>query len=242
MRKLIGIVSEGPTDYMILKSVIDRITGENNRYLSLQPEKDMLGRYGNGWKGVWRWCKETESVKMLMEGIHPSMDAVVIQMDGDVIRKEKEVHCFCESTHCNDKGTVFPLYCSKKGKDCPVVLPCGSHEEGITGIVEYGKVFLREAIGEDVAKIAITIPCDSTDAWVVASYESEIDDIEKFENPWKNVISKGKYYHGIRVRGEKKSTITYALFTGNVAEKWNLVTEKCISARIFEHDIKRMLL
>ncbi len=76
----------------------------------------------------------------------------------------------------------------------------------------------------------------------MASYESEIDDIEKFENPWKNVISKGKYYHGIRVRGEKKSTITYALFTGNVAEKWNLVTEKCISARIFEHDIKRMLL
>ena len=88
MRKLIGIVSEGPTDYMILKSVIDRITGENNRYLSLQPEKDMLGRYRNGWKGVWRWCKETESVKMLMEGIQPSMDAVVIQMDGDVIRKD----------------------------------------------------------------------------------------------------------------------------------------------------------
>ena len=51
MRKLIGIVSEGPTDYMILKSVIDRITGENNRYLSLQPEKDMLGRYGNGCMG-----------------------------------------------------------------------------------------------------------------------------------------------------------------------------------------------
>ena len=54
MKKVIGIVSEGPTDYLVLKAVIDKITGEENRYLSLQPEPDMLGRYGNGWKGVWK--------------------------------------------------------------------------------------------------------------------------------------------------------------------------------------------
>ena len=52
MKKVIGIVSEGPTDYLVLKAVIDKITGEENRYLSLQPEPDMLGRYGNGWKGL----------------------------------------------------------------------------------------------------------------------------------------------------------------------------------------------
>ena len=84
MKKVIGIVSEGPTDYLVLKAVIDKITGEENKYLSLQPEPDMLGRYGNGWKGVWRWCKETESIGMLMQGIQPNIDAIVIQMDGDV--------------------------------------------------------------------------------------------------------------------------------------------------------------
>lgn len=56
-------VSEGPTDHMVLKAVIDRITGEENRYLSLQPKPDMMGRFGNGWKGVWRWCKETDSIR-----------------------------------------------------------------------------------------------------------------------------------------------------------------------------------
>ena len=30
MRKVIGIVSEGPTDYLVLKKVIDKITGEDN--------------------------------------------------------------------------------------------------------------------------------------------------------------------------------------------------------------------
>lgn len=54
MKKVIGIVSEGPTDHMVLKAAIDSITGEENRYLSLQPEQDMMGRFGNGWKDPWK--------------------------------------------------------------------------------------------------------------------------------------------------------------------------------------------
>ncbi len=30
MKRVIGIVSEGPTDFMVLKAVIDKITGEQN--------------------------------------------------------------------------------------------------------------------------------------------------------------------------------------------------------------------
>ena len=60
--------------------------------MPLQPEPDMAGRYGNGWKGVWKWCKETPALDKLMDGIWPKIDIIVIQMDGDVIRKEKEVH------------------------------------------------------------------------------------------------------------------------------------------------------
>lgn len=44
----IGIVCEGPTDYTILKEVIDYITGESNDYVQLQPEADLTGAYGNG--------------------------------------------------------------------------------------------------------------------------------------------------------------------------------------------------
>ena len=64
MKKVIGIVSEGPTDYLVLKAVIDRITGEENRYLSLQPEPDLLGRYGNGWKGIPFVLQESGRQKM----------------------------------------------------------------------------------------------------------------------------------------------------------------------------------
>lgn len=242
MKKVIGIVSEGPTDYLVLKAVIDKITGEENWYLSLQPEPDMLGRYGNGWKGVWRWCRETESIGMLMQEVQPSIDAIVIQMDGDVIRKEKEVHCLCETTVCEDKGKVFPLYCEKTvDKACPVEIPCMSHEKGIEAMIGHGKHVLEaELENEDMAHIVITIPCDSTDAWVVAAYD-ELDDIEMFTDPWDGIIAKGKYYHGIRVRGNKKNTNTYQLFSGKVAECWNAVTEKCRSAKILEQEVRRIL-
>lgn len=128
MSKVIGIASEGPTDYLVLKMLIDRITGEENRYLHLQPEADMMGRYGNGWKGVWKWCKETTPLDVIMDSVEPRIDIVVIQMDGDVVRKEKEVHCSCETTICDGKGRVFPLYCESAIKGmCPVELPCQNH-------------------------------------------------------------------------------------------------------------------
>ncbi len=242
MKKVIGIVAEGPTDHLVLKAAIDRITGEENRYLSLQPEPDMMGRYGNGWKGVWRWCRETASINMFMQEIQPNINAIVIQMDGDVIRKEREPHCLCESTVCVDKGKVFPLYCERvKDEQCPVELPCISHKNSITGRIDHGVSILAEAMGEvDMTHISIVIPCDSTDAWVVAAYD-DIDDVESLADPWKNVIAKKKYYHGIRVR-DKKNTIIYKCFSDRVADEWCTVTEKCSTAMRFEQEVKRILM
>ena len=208
MKKVIGIVSEGPTDHMVLKAAIDRITGEENRYLSLQP----------------------------------AIDAIVIQMDGDVIRKEKEAHCLCKSTACEDKRKVFPLYCAKvKDEKCPVELPCESHENGIKGRVDHGVSILTAAMGEaDMTHISIVIPCDSTDAWVVAAYD-DIDDVESLVDPWKNIIAKKKHYHGIRVR-DKKNTYTYKSFSEKVVDQWSAVKEKCSTAMLFEQEVKRILM
>lgn len=72
--KNIGIVCEGPTDYIILKKVIDLITNETNYYVQLQPEPDLTGQYGNGWKGVWKWCCDNADIrKQLMKDITPRL-------------------------------------------------------------------------------------------------------------------------------------------------------------------------
>ncbi len=240
MSKRIGIASEGPTDYLVLKTIIDKITGEDNQYLPLQPEQDMMGKYGNGWKGVWKWCKEMPPLDVLMDSIQPRIDIIVIQMDGDVVRKEKEVHCWCESTVCEEKkNNEFPLYCKTAAeRRCPIELPCNNHANDVKDIIKHGKNVLDKTMGEiDKSRIVITIPCDSTDTWVVAAYE-DFDDVEKMEDPWRNVIAKGKYYHDIRVRGEKKSISTYSFFAEHLADNWDKVAEKCVSAKCLEQQIR----
>lgn len=243
MSKIIGIVSEGPTDYLVLKTIIDKITKQENRYLHLQPEPNMMSQYGNGWKGVLKWCKETAPLDVIMDNIQPKIDIVVIQMDGDVVRKEKEVHCHCASNICDLKGTTFPLYCEKAiSRKCPIEIPCKNHSYEISDMIYHGKSVLDNIISmPDKNRIIITIPCDSTDTWIIAAYD-DFDNIEKIEDPWKNVIARGKYYHNIRVRGDKKSISTYSVFTEHLANNWNLVTEKCFSAKLLEQEIKKVFM
>lgn len=150
--KHIGIVCEGPTDYIILKGVIDQITGAKNTYVMLQPENDLTGKYGNGWKGVWKWCYDNASIrKELMKGIQPALDFLVIQMDGDVSRKEKSSHCWCETTQCVHKGEWNPLECdiTPEGRAaCPIVLPCPGHTASVAGYVSHLKGLLTTWLKE----------------------------------------------------------------------------------------------
>lgn len=236
--KNIGIVCEGPTDYLLLREVIDTITGMDNWYVPLQPEESLRGEYGNGWKGVWKWCADYKGlIKRYMRDITPQLDLIVIQMDGDVSRKEKEAHCMCDTTECDLRGIENPLECDRiKADKCPVELPCASHTSLVNGYREHLNHLIKNLLECDEG-ICITIPCDSTDAWIVAAYES-LPDIELIRDPWINIISKGKAYHGVRTPGHRKSVITYREFLGCVCENWRMVKDSCVSAGLFDASIK----
>ncbi len=149
MRKVIGIVGEGPIDQMVLKAAINRITGERHIYRNIQPEQDMMGEFGNGWKGVYRWCEtNAELITALFSAISPALDLLIVQMDGDVGRKEKEVHCHCDSTVCPDKNSKAPLMCKRvKAGNCPVSLPCKAHDNSPEGNRRHLEELLRSLMG-----------------------------------------------------------------------------------------------
>lgn len=241
--KTIGIVCEGPTDQIVIKSVIDKLTGEENRYYRLQPEETLAGKNGNGWKGVLKWCRDNWDIrKKLMREIQPKIDFLVIQMDGDVSRKEKSAHCGCTtSVDCKIRGTVDPLDCDKTLEErvaCPIQLPCLDHGEPISGYINHLTHLISggKAYREDVC---IVIPCDSIEAWIVAAFDKVIH-AEMIENPWESVISKKKNYHDIRVRGSSKNQRTFGDLAAAVCENWSDVTQICETARNFENDIRRL--
>lgn len=241
--KNIGIICEGPTDYIILKKVIDTISGESNYYVQLQPEADLTGQYGNGWKGVWKWCHDNAAIrKRLMRDIQPALDLLVIQMDGDVSRKEKSAHCRCPSVRCRYKESRNPLECdiTAEGRaNCSVLLPCPDHRPPIAGYREHLKGLLVSWLKE-MEDVCIVIPCDSTEAWIIAAYDNQAN-VEFVEEPWESVIAKKKDYHNIRISGKKKRTRIYEQFAAVVCENWHQVTRLCESARDFEQDIRILI-
>lgn len=244
MRKVIGIVGEGPTDYMVIREVIDHITGEANEYRRLQPEPDMTGRFGNGWKGVWRWCETNSGIlDKVFHEVTPQLDLLVVQMDADVSRKEREVHCLCKSVDCEDRAASHPLRCTRLIEgECPVVLPCGEHVQSSRGYEEHLEKLIRKWLGRyaDNEDILITIPCDSTDAWIVAAYQHYAN-VEEIENPWESVIARKKDYYGIRIPGSKKRTSVYSRLLPRLCEQWESVVEQCYSASRFDDKVKSML-
>lgn len=235
----IGIICEGPTDYIVLKEIVDKITGANNYYVQLQPEPDLTGASGNGWKGVWKWCVDNVAMKeKLMKDIEPALDILIIQMDGDVSRKEKAAHCWCESTVCKNKHNYNPIECDVKKETreaCPVVLPCVNHEESVNGYIDH----LENLIGKwlnDLSDTYIVIPCDSIEAWIVAAYD-EIENAEYVKDPWESIIAKKKFYHNIKISGTKKRQKLFKEFVKVVCSNWPKVTELCVSAKKFEDAI-----
>lgn len=238
MSKNIGIVCEGPTDYILLRGLIDKITGEENRYVQLQPEDNLMGEYGNGWKGVWKWCIDhADILEKYMKDIIPQLDFLIIQMDGDVVRKEKEIHCLCSTTVCGWKGKVNPLECRKiRDNMCPIQMPCVLHEKSVNGSIDHLTNCILDWLryGDD---LCIAIPCDSTDSWVAAAYDRR-KDTEQIEDPWNSIISKGKSYHGIRIPGHKKRLTVYRQFVKEVCEQWEEVKRICVSAECFEKRLK----
>ena len=65
-----------------------------------------------------------------------------------------------------------------------------------------------------------------------------LEEMESIENPWENVISRKKEYHGIRIPGHKKSTRVYQNLIPELERQWKQVVNLCESAKIFERSVK----
>ena len=244
MKKTIGIVAEGPRDYDMLVRLIDSITGEEHHYQRIQPQPDADGELGNGWKGVWKWCEtHREYLKDYFYSISPRLDMLIIHMDGDVARKEKEVHCHCKTVYCDLYGNTHPLKCSGLiKKECSIKMPCRLHEPSPQGYASFLKEFLEKQTGaDDELPICFLTPCDSTDTWIVAACE-EREQYESIDDPWESVICHAPCYCGVHMRNRpKKSSRPYNELISIVERNWSSVRKRCPQAEAFTNDVLRIL-
>jgi len=75
----IGVVSEGPSDYIILKTLITAAF-PSAETLHLHPSPAAL-ELGAGWNGVRRWCKKFCAEPSMISLIDRPLDFLVIHVD-----------------------------------------------------------------------------------------------------------------------------------------------------------------
>ena len=82
-----------------------------------------------------------------MDSIFPRIDRIIVQMDADVARKEKVVHC--QSTNCEGiSDQTWSGECIKlRQKDCKVQLPCLKYDYGTEGCIARLRKNLESIIG-----------------------------------------------------------------------------------------------
>ncbi len=89
----IAVVTEGPTDAVVLKAAIGAIVGDRPFMMTqLQPDDSVAllgsaGPHGGGWKGVGRWCLQTlerNGGRIHDDLLFTQHDLLIIHLDADV--------------------------------------------------------------------------------------------------------------------------------------------------------------
>jgi len=87
----VALVAEGPTDKVVVESVLANLLGGRSFILKqLQPEESLpFGPVGTGWVGVYRWCRQTvaRSGRLRDDILYLAYDVVVLHLDADVAGK-----------------------------------------------------------------------------------------------------------------------------------------------------------
>ncbi len=147
----IGLVTEGPTDRMLIKDLIsNKLFPGKHRYLILQPEESEtigFGTYGGGWKGVLGWCsaltRDFNQLATYFDKITPKLDILIIHIDADVAREE-EINCAMPCPPAKDT-------CNTLTKQIMTWLGNPKHHE----------------------KLVICIPSDNMEAWILAAFDPQ---------------------------------------------------------------------
>ena len=226
----IAFVVEGPTDLVILKTVVGRLLeGRDFVVQSLQPEiseafKAVPG-LNVGWPGVCRWCFQTADQgggKLTDNPLFVVYDLIIFQLDADVAETNYT------AGHIQDPFPDPTLPCEE---NCP---PASATTDRLRAVA------LRWMGEQSVPpRMVICTPSKALETWILVGLFTDDsvsmrDDVECHPNPSDTL--QGKPLTRRLVRSGKKNIEKYQALAPEFALKWNTVTARCQEASRFEND------
>lgn len=230
---LIGVISEGPTDRLMVEAVVQHLFPGKHRYRLLQPP-DGGGAYGNGWKGVRRWCQETHNGALprladyFSGSIGEVYDLLIIHLDAD-IRDEADL---CEGyENLPERGNLT----------CPPITATDAYLRRVA----HTWLGAPESIPPQVVFV---LPAQDTETWTfVALYptdsrcgDANLECTHSGNRHPAHLLTLAQYgKHLSRRDGSiKKSESAYRALMPGITAGWASVKARCEQARAFETDLR----
>ena len=228
---LIATVVEGPTDRIVLESLLESFFPGKKRFLRLQPA-ETLGELGSGWKGVRKWCIQSSPENgldletLVGDGFGEPIDLLVIHLDGSVCWEEEL------QEELGGLGLI---------RECPPIQPIASL---LASLVQHW--LLVEHLPQNVL---LAIPAQDTETWAFAALFP--DDPLCVREDFECLRSGADYpayrltlarYRGLLSRHEgtikKRISVYSERIAPQIVERWRQVVSLCSQAMEFDRRLQ----
>lgn len=154
----IALIAEGPTDAVVIDAALKATLGNPYVLTLLQPEVTYPPRFGNGWCGEFKWCRdfaERSSDFLEEDPTLPGFDLFIIHVDADVAEVR---YGDCGRAVEISARELAPLPCSE---------PCPPPHAATDAVRERIKSWLGlVALGP---RTVLCVPSKAIDAWLAAA-------------------------------------------------------------------------
>ena len=230
----VGFIVEGPTDYVILTSIMEALWNDIAfDFTPLQPEmseafKVHPGEDG-GWPGVYRWCRQTVEQDKSPWADHILFrfyDMLVMQLDADVADSNYK------AGHIDD-----PI----PGASLPCREPCPPPDATTDKLRDVVTAWMG---GNLPSRFTLCLPSKAMETWAFVGMFPDDKiltrvNIECRDKP--SDLFKGKPPSKKLISGNSKKKDKYVEFVSEIASKWDSIKEKCSEAVRFECELTNVI-
>ena len=220
----IALVTEGPTDFVIIEAALKAILQRPFILSLLQPESTRP-EMGGGWCGVFKWCREFRlrgAASIEADPILANFDLVIVHLDADVADKS---YADCGDTVMQAANGLQALPCTQ---------PCPPPSNTVAALEAVLLSWL--GITEVGSKSLFCIPSKASDAWLVAATLPDGHALlAGLECNLSLETALSQLPKGLKIR---KARLEYQARAVAITQQWQQVKNRCTQASVFEQRIQ----
>lgn len=222
----VALITEGPTDTVIIEAALKAILPRPFVATTLQPEATRPA-FGGGWCGVLKWCRDFagRGARCLEEDpLLSGFDLFVVHVDADV----------AECSYADGGQAVLNL--TKDMASLPCSRACPPAEDSVNELRD--RVLAWLGLKQLGPRTILCVPSKSIEAWIVPAV---LDPVHRLSVGLECQLSLEAQLASLAI-GEriKKGKREYQRRAGAVTAQWASICALCTQAQRFDYEVRSL--